>query len=129
MEFIRVVQIALIIANIAIFAWLLYLGRKRKKQIESRGIGELNRLASKAEITDEDCILLIFKHGGEYGGEYGLTMRGRRKVLTDALCHILSHDEAEGLVDVLDDAVHRLAEECEENDDDEPKDNKEEENK
>lgn len=124
MEIIRVVQIALIAVNIAIFAWLLYLGRKRKKQIEHCDIGELERLASKAEITDEDCILLILKHGCELGGKYGLTMRGRRKVLTDSLYNILSHDEAEDFVDVLDDAVQRLAEECEENDDDEPKDNK-----
>lgn len=125
MEIIRVVQIALIVVNIAIFAWLIYLGRKRKKQIEHCDIGELERLASKAEIADEDCILLILKHGCELGGKYGLIMRGRRKVLTDSLYNILSHDEAEDFVDVLDDATRLLAEECEENDDDEPEDDKE----
>ncbi len=120
MEIIRVVQIALIVVNIAIFAWLLYLGRKRKKQIEHCDIDELCRMALNIEIDKkEDCILFFSKQGTKYN----IAARGRDENVVKTLYTVLLHDD--DIAEKMAEASQILAEECEENDDDEPEDNKE----
>lgn len=120
MEIIRVVQIALIAVNIAIFAWLLYLGRKRKKQIEHCDIDELCQFALDAEVDKkDDCILLFTKQGKKYN----IATRGRDENMVKTLYTVLLHDD--DIAEAIAEASQKIAEECEENDDDEPKDNEE----
>lgn len=120
MEIIRVVQIALIVVNIAIFAWLIYLGRKRKRQIEHCDIDEICRMVSNIEIDKkEDCILFFSKQGKKYN----IAARGRDENMVKTLYTVLLHDD--DIAEAIAEASHKIAEECEKFDDDEPKDNKE----
>lgn len=121
MEIIRVVQIALIVVNIAIFAWLIYLGRKRKRQIEHCDIDEICRMAVNIEIDKkEDCILFFSKQGKKYN----IATRGRDENIVKTLYSVLLHDDE--IAEMIAEASQKIAEDCEKFDDDEPKDNKEE---
>ena len=116
MEIIRVVQIALIIANIAIFAWLLYLGRKRKRQIEHCDIDELCQMALNIEIDKkEDCILFFSKQGKKYN----IATRGRSENIVKTLYSVLLHDDE--IAEMIAEASQKIAEDCEKFDDDEQK--------
>lgn len=118
MEIIRVVQIALIIANIAFFAWLTYLGRKRKRQIEHCDIDELCQFALDAEMDKkEDCILFFSKQGKKYN----IATRGRDENIVKTLYSVLLHDDE--IAEMIAEASQKIAEDCEKNDYDE--DNKE----
>lgn len=113
---IRVVQIALIIANIAIFARLIYLGRKRKKQIEHCDIDELCQFALDAEMDKkEDCILFFSKQGKKYN----IATRGIDEKIVKTLYSVLLHDDE--IAEMIAEASQIIAEDCEKNDNDEQK--------
>lgn len=116
MEIIRVVQIALIVVNIAIFAWLIYLGRKRKRQIEHCDIDEICRMAVNIEMDKkEDCILFISKQGKKYN----IATRGRDETIVKTLYSVLLYDD--DIAEMIAEASQKIAEDCEKNDNDEQK--------